>query len=86
MGYTFGAGAGGRQAGQELSPSATRAPGSGSRVVGRPKKRWLLSMDGSPTAPPRAASSAPTTFVVQYVTRQAVAVYHDINGANTPQT
>jgi hypothetical protein len=49
------------------------------------KKRWLLSMDGSTDRAAEGGQLAPTTFVVQFVTVKR-SIYHDVNGANTPQT
>ena len=50
------------------------------------KKRWLLSMDGvEGHAPPRVASSARRRWSCSTSTVKP-SVYHDVNGANTPQT
>ena len=84
MGYTFSdtAPAGGKPTKQVTVTypfsrvDATWAPA---------KKVWQLSMDGSPDMAAEGGRLGATTFVVQYVTVKP-SVYHDINGANTPQT
>jgi hypothetical protein len=48
-------------------------------------KVWQLSMDGSPDQAAEGGRLGATTFVVQFATVKP-SVYHDINGANTPQT
>jgi hypothetical protein len=83
MGYTFGpAPAGGKRA-KSLSVSY---PGARVGAVwSAAKKRWLLSMDGSADRAAEGGQLRPTTFVVQFVTVKR-SIYHDVNGANTPQT
>jgi hypothetical protein len=49
------------------------------------QKVWQLSMDGSPDQAAEGGRLGATTFVVQFATVKP-SVYHDINGANTPQT
>ncbi|HEX4697914.1 MAG TPA: DUF3048 domain-containing protein [Actinomycetes bacterium] len=49
------------------------------------QKVWQLSMDGSPDQAAEGGRLGATTFVVQFATVKR-SVYHDINGANTPQT
>ncbi len=83
VGYTFGpAPAGG-------TPVTSVSVGYPSARVGAQwsakEQRWLLSMDGSPDMAAEGGRLGPTTFVAQFVTVQPSA-YHDVNGANTPQT
>jgi len=83
MGYTFGpAPAGGKKA-RSFSVSYPGARVSG--VWSAKQKRWLLSMDGRADMASEGGQLGPTTFVVQFATVKP-SVYHDINGANTPQT
>jgi hypothetical protein len=49
------------------------------------QKVWQLSMDGSPDQAAEGGRLGASTFVVQFATVKP-SVYHDINGANTPQT
>ena len=84
MGYTFSATppAGGKPTKQVTVTypfsrvDATWAPA---------QKVWQLSMDGSPDQAAEGGRLGATTFVVQFATVKP-SVYHDINGANTPQT
>ena len=83
MGYTFGAAPAGGKPAKRVTVSYP-----GARVDAEwsaAKKRWLLSMDGAPDQAAEGGRLGPTTFVAQFVTVQPSA-YHDINGANTPQT
>jgi hypothetical protein len=83
MGYTFGpAPAGGKRA---RSVSVSYPGARVGAVWSAAKKRWLLSMDGSADRAAEGGQLGPTTFVVQFVTVKR-SVYHDVNGANTPQT
>lgn len=83
MGYTFGpAPAGGKPATHvTVSYPSARVDAEWSAKA----KRWLLSMDGAPDTAAEGGRLGPTTFIVQLVTVKP-SVYHDINGANTPQT
>jgi len=49
------------------------------------KRRWLLWMDGRQDMAAEGGQLGPTTFIVQY-TRITRSIYHDVNGANTPET
>ncbi len=83
MGYTFGPAPTGGKPVKALTvnyPSARVGA-----VWSAPKKRWLLSMDGAEDRAAEGGQLGATTFVAQFVTVQPSA-YHDINGANTPQT
>jgi hypothetical protein len=83
MGYTFGpAPTGGKPV---SSVSASYPSARVGAVWSKAKKRWLLSMDGAEDRAAEGGQLGPTTFVVQFVTVRPSA-YHDINGANTPQT
>ncbi|MFJ2395699.1 DUF3048 domain-containing protein [Streptomyces sp. NPDC087843] len=48
-------------------------------------KRWLVSMDGTPTVTTDGKRVAPATVVVQYV-KLLKSKYHDVLGNNTPFT
>lgn len=83
MGYTFGSPPAG---GTPVRTVSVRYPSA--RVDARwsaRQKRWLLSMDGVPDRAAEGGRLGPTTFVAQFVTVRPSA-YHDVNGANTPQT
>ena len=83
MGYTFGAAPAGGKPAKAVTVSY---PSARVGAVWSPaKKRWLLSMDGVADRAAEGGQLGPTTLVVQYVTVKP-SVYHDINGANTPQT
>jgi hypothetical protein len=83
MGYTFGPAPAGGKPVKSLSVSY---PGARVGAVwSAQKKRWLLSMDGAEDRAAEGGQLGPTTFVAQFVTVKPSA-YHDINGANTPQT
>lgn len=81
MGYTFGPPPAGGKPAKAVTvryPSArVDATWSG--------QRWLISMDGVPDRAAEGGRLGATTFVVQFATVKA-SNYHDINGANTPQT
>jgi hypothetical protein len=81
MGYTFGPAPAGGKPAKAVSvryPSArVDATWSG--------HRWLISMDGVPDRAAEGGRLGASTFVVQFATVKA-SNYHDINGANTPQT
>ena len=84
MGYTFGpAPAGGKPAKSADRQLPERA--GERRLVGR--QEALAGVDGRrpPTGPPRAASSARRRSS-RSSSRCKPSAYHDINGANTPQT
>nr|WP_189265661.1 DUF3048 domain-containing protein [Streptomyces fuscichromogenes] len=49
------------------------------------RKRWLVSMDGTPARTTAGNRLAPATVVVQYV-RVTKSAYHDVLGNNTPFT
>jgi hypothetical protein len=83
MGYTFGAAPPGGKKAKSFSVSYPSARVSG--VWSAAKKRWLLSMDGRPAGAAEGGQLGPTTFVVQFATVKP-SKYHDVNGANTPQT
>jgi hypothetical protein len=83
MGYTFGAAPAGGKPAKSFSVSYPSARVSG--VWSAAKKRWLLSMDGSQDRAAEGGQLGPTTFIVQFATVKP-SKYHDINGANTPQT
>ncbi len=83
MGYTFGSTPAGGKAVKTVSVSYPGARVGASWSAA--KKRWLLSMDGVADRAAEGGRLGPTTFVVQYVTVKPSA-YHDVNGANTPQT
>jgi hypothetical protein len=83
VGYTFGpAPAGGKPA----KSVEARYPGARVGAQWSAKgKRWLISMDGVQSRAAEGGKLGPTTFVVQYATVEP-SPYHDVNGANTPQT
>ncbi len=83
VGYTFGPAPAG---GTKVSNVSVSYPGARVGAVwSRAKERWLLSMDGRADLAAEGGQLGPTTFVAQFVTVKPSA-YHDINGANTPQT
>lgn len=83
MGYTFGPAPAGGKPARRVTVSY---PGARVDAVWAPKaKRWLLSMDGAPDTAAEGGRLGPTTFIVQFATVKP-SVYHDVNGANTPQT
>ena len=84
MGYTFGAGSRRRQEGDELHGQLPQRPRRAA-VWSAKQKRWLLSMDGSPAGAAEGGQLGPTTFIVQFATVRP-SKYHDVNGANTPET
>jgi hypothetical protein len=47
--------------------------------------RWLLWMDGAKDMAAEGGQLGPSTFIVQFA-RITASDYHDVNGANTPQT
>jgi hypothetical protein len=83
MGYTFGPAPAGGKPANSFSVSYPGARVSG--VWSKAKERWLLSMDGRADMAAEGGQLGPTTFIAQFVTVKP-SVYHDINGANTPQT
>ncbi len=83
MGYTFGAAPAGGKKAKSFTVSYPGARVSG--VWSAKQKRYLLSMDGSPAGAAEGGQLGPTTFIVQFATVRP-SKYHDINGANTPET
>jgi hypothetical protein len=83
MGYTFGPAPAGGKPAKSLTVSFPSARVTA--VWSAAKKRWLVSMDGSADQAAEGGQLGPTTFIAQFVTVKPSA-YHDINGANTPQT
>lgn len=83
MGYTFGPAPAGGKAVKNVTVSFPSAR-VGAQWSAK-KDRWLLSMDGRADMAAEGGQLGPTTFIAQFVTVKPSA-YHDINGANTPQT
>jgi hypothetical protein len=82
-GYTFGAvPAGGKKARDVTVHYPSARVGA---TWSRKGKRYLLSMDGSPTYAAEGGRLGTTTLVVQFAA-VVPSAYHDINGANTPMT
>lgn len=83
MGYTFGAAPAGGTPAKRVTVSypGARLDAAWSATG----KRWLLSMDGRADMAAEGGRLGPTTFIVQFATVKRSA-YHDVNGANTPQT
>ncbi len=83
MGYTFGPPPAGGKAVKDVTVSFPAAR-VGARWSAK-QERWLLSMDGRPSRAAEGGRLGATTFIAQHVTVKPSA-YHDVNGANTPQT
>jgi hypothetical protein len=81
VGYTFGAAPAGGKPAKSVTVSYP-----GARVgADWSGNRWLLSMDGVPSRAAEGGRLGATTFVVQFATVRP-SKYHDVNGANTPET
>jgi hypothetical protein len=82
-GYTFGPPPAG---GKKAKDVTVYYPGARVGATWSSKsKRYLVSMDGSPSYAAEGGRLGATTLVVQFTTVKP-SIYHDVNGANTPLT